>query len=176
MSKRSYDIIDLSKFLLSLVIAAIHINPFGNYGDYRFPWARIAVPVFFIISGFFLWSKLTAENANPSATVRRFVIRNIKLYAAWFILLLPINLLNQHWFAKGFFSGIGQIILRIVLGSTFPASWYLSALVVGVMVVYGLSKILSNKALFVLSGCIYGVCCLVNSYGRLFSETNILSY
>lgn len=51
---------DLVKFFLSLLVLAIHTK---LYSMILYPWLRIAVPLFFMISAYFLFSKM--RDASP---------------------------------------------------------------------------------------------------------------
>ena len=55
VNKTNYDILDLAKFIFSLMILAIHTSLFPKI---LYPWLRIAVPMFFIISSFLLFKKI----------------------------------------------------------------------------------------------------------------------
>ena len=69
MMKR-YNSIDLLKFLCSFMVIYIHANIKNQFGSYLYSFCRIAVPIFFMISGYFLynsdsktWSKIK-KNLN----------------------------------------------------------------------------------------------------------------
>lgn len=59
---RVYPGVDLVKFIAALLVVSIHISPVASYGkeiDFflRNYFARLAVPYFFIASGFFCLEK-----------------------------------------------------------------------------------------------------------------------
>lgn len=83
---------DLIKFVLSLFVLAIHasVYPMG-----LFPWLRIAVPLFFMLSAYFVFSKLHSAPADQQkAILKNFVYRNLRLYLFWFVILLPLTLVK----------------------------------------------------------------------------------
>lgn len=55
MMKR-YNSIDLLKFLCSFMVIYLHANIKNQFGNYIYSFCRIAVPIFFMISGYFLYS------------------------------------------------------------------------------------------------------------------------
>ena len=56
---KTYGSLDVAKFVLSVVIIFLHINPLGEqYGYLAYPLVRIAVPLFFMISAFLLFTKI----------------------------------------------------------------------------------------------------------------------
>lgn len=173
--RRSYDAVDLCKFILSIMVAALHTNPYAPWRAYRFPWYRTAVPIFFVLSGFFLWSKVAADKQNADKTVKSFLLRDLKLYIAWFVVLLPVTLYIQRYFAEGFLPGIKALILGFCFGSTFRASWYLSALIIAVLIVYLAGKKLPNSVLLSFGICIHILICLTYTYGNLWPEESFFT-
>ena len=109
---------DIVKFILSLLVLAIHST---LYPMVLYPWLRIAVPLFFMMSSYFLFSKLReASKDNHRAILRKFVVRNLQLYLCWFIILLPITVTNignerwsnSSWLPRGADGGVGFILLQ----------------------------------------------------------------
>lgn len=49
LNSYNYDVLDLAKFVLAFFVVAIHTSFFPKY---LYPWLRVAVPLFFIISSF----------------------------------------------------------------------------------------------------------------------------
>lgn len=167
---------DLAKFFLSLFVLAIHANlsPMTLY-----PWLRTAVPLFFIMSSFFLFSKISNVSADKhKGILKKFVARNLQLYVCWFIILLPITVYIRRklYFSHGFWKNILTIIKSFLFGSTFVASWYIMASIIGVVIIFFLSKWLRNHYLvFFLSLFAFGVVTLASSYTQLIADTCILT-
>ena len=107
--------------------------------------------------------------------VKKFVLRQLKLYLFWFILLLPATLyLRREWFSSGILIGIYNFIKYLLFSSTFPASWFFSALIWGTLIVYLLSQKINYKFLFVAFLIInYATYLLVKNYNSLI-EINFL--
>ena len=63
-----YPSLDLMKFICSILVVMIHITPFGEYEFLNFAIhnyvARIAVPYFFVTSGFLLFRKTSYDDFN----------------------------------------------------------------------------------------------------------------
>ena len=168
-----WDSIDVLKFVLSILIVVIHVNPFSSIAyDLVTPVLRTAVPLFFMISSFFFFRKLTAEKSvaleeRGGALLGRlfsFTKRNMQLYLFWLIVLLVPTLIVRGWFDSGFLLGLFKMIHSFVFSSTFVASWFIVALVIGVWVVAILSLKLGNRSLLLLSIPIYVVCVLMSNY------------
>lgn len=167
---------DIIKFVLSLFVLAIHtvVYPFALY-----PWLRIAVPLFFMMSSYFCFSKLKSEPADRHGKVlKKFALRNIKLYVSWFILLLPFTLYlrRSEYFSQGIWQGIESFIKGLFFGSTFVASWFITATIFGVLIIYYLSKWFKKKWIILsISAFIFGLVTLQSSYVSCIQETALLS-
>ena len=80
--------IDLLKIVMALFVVGIHVNPFAAFGpDTNILLGgglyRIAVPVFFVVNGYFL------ESLARAGGTQRYVLRVLGLYAIWTALYLP---------------------------------------------------------------------------------------
>ena len=163
---------DWIKLILSLGILAIHAKV---YPMVLFPWLRLAVPLFFIISSYFLFSKLqTVAPEEQKTVVKRFVIRNARLYACWLVILLPVTLyVRKDTFLAG---SIGKSIVAtlksLFFGSTFIASWFLPAIILGVVIIYGLSKLLRKDfPVFLVALFAFVIVTLTSSYSSVIADT-----
>ncbi len=106
-NKQQYPIIDLFKYLGSLLIVAIHIAPFLSYFD-AFPlakilnygiknyFARIAVPFYFAAAGFFLFRKIDLNKFDISIT-GNYILKILRLLGIWTVLLF-IGKSYQLWY------------------------------------------------------------------------------
>lgn len=89
---------------------------------------------------------------NQWVTILRFSKRIGRLYLAWFIIDIPYIIANKGYFrTMGIPETIVSFMKDLFLSSTFPGSWFLSALVVSVILVYGLSRVMGKWAVFVVS-------------------------
>ena len=163
---------DILKFVLSLFILAIHAKV---YPTVLFPWLRVAVPLFFMISSYFLFSKLHATpSGEHGGILKKFVIRNVQLYACWFVILLPITLYvrKNAYFGGSVWDGIVAFIKTVLFSSTFVASWFISASVFGVLIIYGLCKLL-RKNWLVLPVALFAfvIVTITSSYSPAFADT-----
>ena len=170
--KSNIDIFDIAKFILSFFIVAIHTELFPSV---LYPWLRIAVPLFFIISSYLFFSKLNkTDTTNHNGILKKFVKRNLVLYGIWFIILLPFTVyVRKEWFEEGIFKGLLYSVRGLIFGSTFRASWYIMALVISVSIIYFLSKKISNIVILILSSLVYVVCCLTSNYYNLVEMSSL---
>ena len=166
--KKRLDSVDVAKFVLSIMIVTIHLGPIPSLDPYIKPLLRMAVPLFFLISAFFFFSKYEAENVLERKINRleRYVKRNLQLYLFWLIVLLVPTISYRKWFDDGVLMGIFHAIRDFVFGSTFIASWYIMASIIATVAIVVASRYLSNKYLVVLSSVTYCACCLLSNYGN----------
>lgn len=166
---------DIVKLCLSLFIVAIHSNlwPMALY-----PWLRVAVPVFFMLSGYFLFSKLNTQPKDKhKAIMKSFVLRNIRLYAFWFVICLPVTVvLRWEEYTSGtVLQGIWLFARNLLFGSTFIASWYISSCVIGSLIVYFFSSKMRSWAVFLLSLLAFTAVTLYSGYLPFFPQDGLLA-
>lgn len=163
------DLIDLVKLILSFAIVAVHTSLFDPY---LYPWLRLAVPLFFMISSYFFFEKIKkcVSAKERLRALGSFALRNLKLYAFWFVVLFPINFFTRGWFDGGFFYGILNIVINLFIGSTFVASWFITALVIGTAIVFFLSRKLNNTLLLIIGALVFVAVCTRSSYMFLLED------
>lgn len=133
---------DLLRLILALLVVAIHTYPFPTYMN---PLLDLAVPLFFIMSSFFFF--------GGSKTLPRFLKRNAYLYLFWFTLLLVPTAFIRGWY-KSF--NVLLFIRNIVFYETFKASWFISALMIGMSLSFLISVKLNSRVIaFVIAVCSY---------------------
>lgn len=147
--------LDILKVVMAFLVVALHIFPVsklkGLEGVISYEIAsgitRIAVPTFFLISGYFLRNKL-----NDKAYLLKYVKRILLLYVIWQILYLPdlIRFYKLGWFSQF------DMILKLIYG--YWHLWYLLASVIAV----GLLYLVRNST--ILSKCILIICLLTVGY------------
>ncbi len=114
-SSTTYNGIDLVKFLCALMVFIIHVPPFPapnsvfannlNFG-LRHGLCRIAVPFFFLSSGFFLFGKMPLDKINIDI-IRNYCYKILRLLGIWTIL----TFIGEHeylWY-------LGATVVAIVL-------------------------------------------------------------
>ena len=166
---RNNDLLDLVKLILACMVVAIHT---GLFDPVLYPWLRLAVPLFFIISSYLFFVKVNSceDNRQKLLALKNFVLRNLKLYAFWFIVLFPINVFTRGWFDGGFWLGIHNIVNGFLLASTFVASWFIMALIIGTVIVFFASKKINNTVLFILGAILFVLIAMRSSYIYLFTD------
>ena len=156
------DFIDLVKFILSILIVAMHTQLFCGV---IYPVTRLAVPIFFTLSSYFFFSKQMAlPESEKNKHFSLFAKRNLTLYLFWFIALLPLTIYIGKYYEGNILASLLKMLKNFFFASTFQVSWYLMALIIGTGIVFLLSKKLSNTSLFIVGILFYCVACLSSNY------------
>lgn len=160
--KKSYTGIDYFRFIAALLIVAIHTSPlasFSGMGDFIFTriMARIAVPFFFVASGFFLISRYAYNAEKLGAFIRKTVL----IYGLAILIYIPINIYNDYFKTDYLFP---NIIKDIVFDGTLYHLWYLPASVVGAAIAWCLVKKVHYPKAFLLASVLYIMGLLGDSY------------
>lgn len=137
---------DILKCICAFLIICIHAPFPGDFGEYFIALTRIAVPIFFMITGFFY--RITAEKGHQVFQIKKiaflFVVSNI----FYFVLTIRGGLesLSNTLTLK-------NIVYFIILNVS-PFSdhlWYLGAILYTLIIVYALNKINKIKILYIIT-------------------------
>ena len=136
-SHKNYNSIDLVKFICSILVVMIHISPFGSFSgiigylDYgvRYYLCRLAVPFFFVCSGFFLYKKTAVMNFSFEPT-KKYVVRLFRLYIIWTLIYFPLSYIR---FYRGKKDAVFVYIKRFIFSGTYVHLWYLNATIFAIL-------------------------------------------
>ena len=177
-SGRNYNALDAMKFVASLFVVGIHVHPFGDFSgkaDYLFiVLARFAVPFFFVTSGFLLFKRLKSEE-NPNRYVKSYVMRILKMYLFWFIVDIPMTYARKLQpigeEGSNALAELAGFCKNAVLTSTFRGSWFLTATIYGILLVWLLSRKCGNRTIIGAGLLLYGLCILSSAYAEIFKAS-----
>lgn len=158
---------DLTKFVLSFFVVAIHTELFG---EYIYPIVRIAVPLYFIISSYIFFENLKGKDSKEKNQIlKKYIRRNLLLYLFWFIVLLPITIIEKGYFSMGRL-GLVKFLINLTVGSTFYASWYIMAQVEAILLLYLLSEFLKDRYIALIALIFFITCLLTSNYSFLIVQ------
>lgn len=169
--KQSYNSIDLMKFILCFLVVAIHSDPIEDVSPLLnrlfLGVERVAVPLFFIASGFFLFKGGPLDKDQLVKYLKRMGL----LYFAWFVISFPITIFNR------FLMGEGSLPVKLFLfvksfffTSTFSGSWFLASCVFCTILFYFINKWFPSKGgwlIIVFSFLVYFLCVSTSAWGNL---------
>lgn len=122
-----------------------------------------------MISSYLFFSKVSMikSYAEQKKYLFKAIKRNFQLYFSWFIILLPITLYVKDYFRNGISKGILLLVWNFLLGDTFIASWFIMALIIGLLIIFYLTRKFNNKIVFAFATLVYVLCILTSNYGNL---------
>lgn len=156
-----YNGINLLKFVCANLIIIIHVLPFGSnqkYETINFIFqnfiARIAMPIFFISTGFLIYSKVK-ENKDYNIA-KNYSIKLIKLYLIWSIIYLPLNIINYIKNDTSIKDAIINYIQHFLFRGSCVHLWYLTAAAFAVYIIsILLKKNIKPKTILIISIILY---------------------
>lgn len=144
------DNIDILKTICSFLIVCIHIPFPGEIGAYFTVLTRIAVPVFFMITGYFYSETIKRQREKKQIwKILRLTIEANILYFLWNIILNIIRGNGVFSYFKTVFSL--KSIFKLIIFNESPFGghlWYLVALLYVLIIVYFIDKLKYRKVLY----------------------------
>ncbi|MDO4931276.1 MAG: acyltransferase family protein [Prevotellaceae bacterium] len=143
--------LDVIKFIMAFFIVDIHVQGYlftpPVVQEYIIhPVEDLAVPVFFVISSFLFFRKARYADGQ-GRLVLHFMKRLCILYLFWCVVWSPIIYIQKDYFHPMTVWIPIYIMRDFFFGNMFDASWFLGALLVGVPMVWGLSRALQRDVL-----------------------------
>ncbi|MBR0278261.1 MAG: acyltransferase [Clostridia bacterium] len=141
---RQYYAIDLTKFLCAILVVMIHVKPLGNapskslldyvnFGIQNYI-ARIAVPFFFVSSGFLLYRKSSYIHFSIGFS-KKYILHMFRLYFIWTLIYFPLAFRGFFNDEKGFLHACLAYLRNIVFTGSYMQLWYFPALIFSVCLI-----------------------------------------
>ncbi len=147
--KRNYGL-DFVKFICAFMIVCIHAPFPGLMGSIVVPLCRIAVPLFFMITGYYYShiKETKREVKQITKILRLFVSANI-LYFIFSMLIKCINGKSVSAFISGVFNIKTLVKWSVFNESPFEAHlWYLGAILYVLLIIFVFEKKWNRKCLY----------------------------
>ena len=173
--RKNFDAIDLTKFILSFLIVALHADAFYDISPKLNlvlcgGIARIGVPVFFTASAFFFFRK-----KQDGASLKRYCKRLGILYLCWFIVQLPKTIFDRIICSHtGFAETMFRFVRSFFVTSTFSGSWFIVSCIFCALLFYALEKLPEKRRkviTLILSVAVYVFCVICSAYGNILEGT-----
>lgn len=167
----NYKNLDILKYICAILIIILHLRPFLDFSNaldlaFNNMITRICVPVFFLITGYFVAKK---EKDNPNY-IKKYIKKNISVYLIWSVIYIPVviwfiisNLETINiYLSKVMFLGnllIPVIIILIPIAiliallytGVFYHLWYFPAVILSLVVLSKWKKKFNIKYLLAIS-------------------------
>ena len=138
-TSNTYKMIDVFKLICAMLVLLLHCIETSDFtaNSIKFIFTRLAVPYFFIVSGFFLYKGL--ENCYDKKMYFRKYLKNIiKLFVIWALIIYAPFVIYSYIKAN---SGRGVLYITLVLIRRIfiigPGHfWYLLALGISASVIF----------------------------------------
>ena len=173
IKKENYILIDILKFFCAIFVVGIHAGIMNNK-DNTVEWyilhmiLRIAVPFFFIASGFLFGKKYLKDRSKLKENSVKQIKRLLIPFIFWMLVSLPYKLITTTG------ENVFFIVLKIIRNALFypwGALWFLLALIVAIIIEYWVLKRKRLNVALIIGFILYGICLLGNSYYFLLEGT-----
>ena len=173
MRSREYAGVDWFRLPAALLVIAIHTAPLAGISPgldaaVTYGLGRMAVPFFFMTTGYFLIGPCLLDKKGSRERYGRFEIKMLILYGASSVLYLPVA-----WYAGNLPENPGELARMVLFDGTFYHLWYFPALLLGGRFARGLGRLGKEKAL-ALAGGLYLAGLLGDSYYGLTAQIPLL--
>ena len=147
------DNIDILKVICAFLIVCIHVPFPGRVGEYFTALTRVAVPIFFMITGYF-YSDTVARHKEKQQIKKIFylVVEANLLFFIWNITLVVLRRDSIMSYMQSIFSG--KNMLKFLLFNESPLAvhlWYLGAIFYVLAIVLLVDKFQCRKILYDLT-------------------------
>lgn len=172
-NKRAYAGIDYFRLIAAVLVMTIHTSPLLTYSetaDFVLTRiiARIAVPFFFMTSGFFLITRYSQNTDRLKAFIKKTAI----IYIAAILIYLPINIYNSYFSNENL---APNIIKDILIDGTMYHLWYLPASIIGGWIAWHLVKKLDYKKALIAALALYAIGLFGDSYYGIAERLPLLN-
>jgi len=173
---RKYGGIDCFRLIAALLIVGIHTYPLAsvneelNFGIINI-FARIAVPFFLMITGYFVLPQCFYRKDNSSKPLINTIKKTGLIYVGATLLYLPISI-SAGYYSTG--NILATIVKNILFDGTMYHLWYLPALIIGVFLLYILSRRFSLNMIFGVTIVLFVFGLLGDSYYGITSKIPFL--
>ena len=151
----NYAGVDYFRIAAAVMVIAIHTAPFSGISkdfDFLLTYCagRVAVPFFFMTTGYFVLGSWRKNGNNAGSKVIRFIKKTLFLYAVSIVLYLPIN-----FYSGGLPGSAGEFIRMLIFDGTFYHLWYFPAVIIGCFAVMMLLKKFPARTVLVITILLY---------------------
>lgn len=178
--RKSYYALDIVKFICALLIICCHYTSetqaaFPQPIKYLFSLYIIAVPFFFICSGYLFFDKyFNLDDSQKKEYLKNYIKRILLMYLSWSVIYVGLRFIA--WGRQGILlQRLPSYLHTILVYSTYETIWFLPALAFAVFVACLLFKRLSIKKVIVIVVVLYIIGAFLSSYRFLIKNIPVIS-
>ncbi len=154
-TKQSLCGLDAFRLAAAFLVIAIHTSPLASFnGNADFfltrILARVAVPFFLMITGQFIAADFFTNNSTK-LKLKKYLSKICLLYMAAILIYLPIGIYSGLYH----FQTAYDIFRMLIFDGTFYHLWYFPACIIGILIVYLLSRFLPLPVIAAISFILY---------------------
>lgn len=140
--------LDRFRLAAALLVAAIHTSPLtcvSEEADFFLTriLARVAVPFFLMVTGQFVLPRILEPGARSGRRLLRYLVRTGGLYLTCTLLYLPLGIYAGHYKELT----VSKVTRMLVWDGPFYHLWYFPACMLGMLLLYLMSRRLSLRSL-----------------------------
>jgi len=185
LARKEFKGIDVTKFVLALLVVAGHTHPFKDINNptFLYIWKNtllLVVPYFFMAAGFFLFQKVAHKpnKAQKLAVIWPYIKRIAKMYIYWTIIFIPITLWDYATDGIVFHKDI-ILFFRgtLFFGENYYSwpLWFLLSMTYSLAFIYLLLLLdFKRNTIFLISILFFVVATIFNELVKQESNNNIL--
>lgn len=167
---------DYFRIVAAVMVIAIHTAPFSGISkdfDFLLTYCagRVAVPFFFMTTGYFVLGSWRKNGNDAGSKVIRFIKKTLFLYAVSIVLYLPIN-----FYSGGLPGSAGEFIRMLIFDGTFYHLWYFPAVIIGCFAVMMLLKKFPARTVFGITILLYLIGAGGDSYFGIAARVPVLEH
>lgn len=171
--------LDLMRFIAAILVVCIHTKPLLSFNeDLSFGFissiARIAVPFFFMTSGYLFYSKIRKRQGDPQYVVK-YLYRLILVYLFWSLVYFVYHAYVIYSEHQDVVQGLTSFVQNFFFDGSHFHLWYFPALIFAIALFYWLSRMLSVQTILAISFVFYLAGLFGDSYSGLIEGNSALS-
>lgn len=171
MNKRN-EFIDVMRIIGCIMVICIHTAPLTNISSMLnfilcHIISRIAVPFFFVTSGYFFAQKLYSKTSARNEKIKNYILKQINIYLIFSLIYSIFNIFILKTVQVDNIKKILYFIREYVFIGYFHL-WYLNALIISTVFLTVIWSKYKEKSIFITSLVCFIVGTLLNSYSFIF--------
>ncbi|EOP90893.1 hypothetical protein IGM_02155 [Bacillus cereus HuB4-4] len=174
--------IDITQVIAAILVITVHTDPLFHYsqdGNYFLVsvLARIAVPFFFVTSGFFFAQKILINRSikDDLPQVISVISRVIALYVAWILIYFPLQMYSWIKSEESWRYWLVYVQNTLFEGSYYTL-WYLSGLIFAMTFSFVLYKLCKPQKVLGITLILFVCGTFLQSYFDIFGSKDFFSW